>query len=89
MINIAVVMDVTSKSGGQFHMPVSICNYLKKIKNFNFIYIATTISTKKSLDKELSINTVLYNKSNILIRLLNKLINTFSFIKIEYPTITK
>ena len=47
MINIAVVMDITSKSGGQFHMAVSICNYLKKIKNFNFIYIATTISAKK------------------------------------------
>ena len=85
MINIAVVMDITSKSGGQFHMAVSICNYLKKIKNFNFIYIATTISGKKALDKELSINTVLYNKSNVLIRLLNKLINTFSFIKIEHP----
>ena len=85
MINIAVVMDITSKSGGQFHIAVSICNYLKKIKNFNFIYIATTISAKKALDKELSINTVLYNKSNVLIRLLNRLINTFSFIKIEYP----
>ena len=85
MINIAVVMDITSKSGGQFHMAVSICNYLKKIKNFNFIYIATTISAKKALDKELNINTVLYNKSNILIRLFNKLIDAFSFIKIEYP----
>jgi glycosyltransferase involved in cell wall biosynthesis len=85
MINIAVVMDITSKSGGQFHMAVSICNYLKKIKNFNFIYITTTISAKKSLDKELNINTVLYNKSNVLIRLLNKLINTFSFIKIKHP----
>ena len=85
MINIAVVMDITSKSGGQFHMAVSICNYLKKIKNFNFIYITTTISAKKALDKELSINTVLYNKSNVLIRLLNKLINTFSFIKIKHP----
>lgn len=85
MINIAVVMDITSKSGGQFHMAVSICNYLKKIKNFNFIYITTTISAKKALDKELSINTVLYNKNNVLIRLLNKFINTFSFIKIEHP----
>jgi glycosyltransferase involved in cell wall biosynthesis len=85
MINIAVVMDITSKSGGQFHMAVSICNYLKKIKNFNFIYITTTISAKKALDNELSINTVLYNKSNVLIRLLNKLINTFSFIKIKHP----
>jgi glycosyltransferase involved in cell wall biosynthesis len=85
MKNVAVIMDVTSKSGGKLHMVLSICNYLKKIEDYNFIFITTFLDAKIILDKELKINCLLFNKNSFINRLLSKIKKKFHFLPFVFP----
>ena len=85
MKNIAIVMDINSKSGGKLHMAISMCKYLKKIKNYNFVYITTFKDVKKILSKELNINSELYEKNNIILRILNRFLKIFNFFSLTHP----
>lgn len=85
MKNVGIVMDITSKSGGKLHMAISICKYLLKNKNYNFIYITTFNDAKKLLDNELKINTKLFDKSSYKIRFLNKLKRLINFLPFKTP----
>ncbi len=78
-------MDITDKSGGKLHMAISICNHLKKIKNYNFRFITTFENSKKILDKKLNINTLLFNKNTFSKRLFNKLKKIFHFLPFKFP----
>ena len=78
-------MDITEKSGGKLHMAISICNYLKKIKNYNFRFITTFQSSKKILDEKLNLDTILYDKNKFYKRLFNKLKKKFHFLPYKFP----
>ena len=85
MKNIAVVIDITHDSGGKENMSLSVCSHLSEIKQFNFIYITTYDKTKKILENKLGKKILLYNKSNFLNKLNNRLKKVFSFLPIDYP----
>ena len=78
-------MDISDKSGGKLHMAISICNYLKKIKNYNFRFITTFQSSKNLLDEKLSLDTLLFDKNKFNKRLLNKLKKIFYFLPFKFP----
>ena len=71
MKNIAIIIDITHSSGGKEHMSVSVCNYLNKIKDYNFLYITTYKRAKKILDNKLNTNTLFFNKRGFLNRFKN------------------
>ena len=79
MKNIAIFMDVTSKSGGKLHMVLSICKYLKKIKNYNFVFITTFQNAKTFLDNELEINSLFFDKNDFKNKLFNKIKKKFNY----------
>lgn len=85
MKKIGVFMDVTSKSGGKLHMVISVCNYLKKIEGYDFIFITTFSTAKKILDDELKINCLLFDKNTIKNRVLNRLKKKFNFLPFYSP----
>ena len=61
-LNVGVIIDITPESGGKLHMAISMCKYLKQIKEYNFVYITTFKGSKKILNKKLGIKTLLFNK---------------------------
>ena len=78
-------MDVTSKSGGKLHMVLSICKYLKKIKNYNFVFITTFQNAKTFLDNELEINSLFFDKNDFKNKLFNKIKKKFNFLPLNFP----
>ena len=82
--NIGVVMDITPRSGGKQHMITSMCKYINEIKEFKFHYITTFSETKKILDKELNVKSILYKKTSFYLKFLNRLYKFFNiFLKIH------
>lgn len=82
MKNIGIIMDINAQSGGKLQMAMSICGYLKKIRNYNFTYIVTYKDSKKIIESELNINLKLFEKTSFINRLLNrckKIIKVFPF----------
>ena len=83
-LNVGVIIDITPESGGKLHMAISMCKYLKQIKEYNFVYITTFKGSKKILNKKLGIKTLLFNKIELKVKILNRLKNLFSFLPIQY-----
>ena len=65
MKNIGIIMDINAQSGGKLQMAMSICGYLKKIRNYNFTYIVTYKDSKKIIESEKP-NILVYGHSHIL-----------------------
>ena len=84
-INVGVIIDITPESGGKLHMTISMCKYLKKIKEYNFVYITTFKESKKILNKKIGTKILVFNKIELKVKILNKLKNLFSFLPIQYP----
>ena len=71
MIKIALIIDIKTNAGGGIGMCLTKLNYLKKIKNKNFLIITTYKSTSLLLKKKYKINNIFYNKNSTI----NKIIN--------------
>ena len=81
MIKIALIIDIKTNAGGGIGMCLTKLNYLKKIKNKNFLIITTYKSTSLLLEKKYKINNIFYNKNsaiNKIINLCSKKTNFFS-----------
>ena len=63
MIKIALIIDIKTNAGGGIGMCLTKLNYLKKIKNKNFLIITTYKSTSLLLEKKYKINNIFYNKN--------------------------
>ena len=37
-LNVGVIIDITPESGGKLHVAISMCKYLKQIKEYNFFF---------------------------------------------------
>lgn len=85
MKNIAVIMDIAPDAGGKEHMAISICNHLKAIDKFNFIYVSTFKETKKRIDNKLKIKSLLFDKNNFINRILNRLKKKIPLLPFNFP----
>ena len=71
MIKIALIIDIKTNAGGGIGMCLTKLNYLKKIKNKNFLIITTYKSTSLLLEKKYKINNIFYNKNSAINRIIN------------------
>ena len=80
-MKIAIVADVLINSGGGLHMAMTAFNNFRKINNPNFeiVFVSTNKDLSVLLSKKLNLKTTLFDKNDILNKILLKLHN-FSFV---------
>ena len=80
-MKIAIVADVLINSGGGLHMAMTAFNNFRKINNSNFeiVFVSTNKKLSVLLNKKLDLKTILFDKNNILNKILLKL-HTFRFV---------